>query len=136
MEMGSLQITGRCWQMPGVAMRRSLSLGRGRISAPGYRVASEEVKLYWDGKTDDLAYKIMSGRLKFRSSPPTSLLGFALMLSIRWRSRPWCWLLFYQVRTARGFNFSSLMLRFTAEDLKAAGPAYSQTIAHDRICCG
>lgn len=30
----------------------------GRISAPGYRVSPNEVKLFWDGATDDPAYKI------------------------------------------------------------------------------
>lgn len=30
----------------------------GRISAPQYRVSPAEVKLFWDGKTDDPAYKI------------------------------------------------------------------------------
>lgn len=30
----------------------------GRISAPDYRVSPAEVKLFWDGKTDDPAYKI------------------------------------------------------------------------------
>lgn len=29
----------------------------GRISAPGYRVTPAEVKLFWDGKTDDPKYK-------------------------------------------------------------------------------
>ena len=30
----------------------------GRISAPGYRVSPSEVKLYWDGKTNDPRYKL------------------------------------------------------------------------------
>ena len=30
----------------------------GRISAPDYRVTPHEVKLFWDGKTDDPAYKL------------------------------------------------------------------------------
>ena len=30
----------------------------GRINAPGYRVAPMEVKLFWEGKTDDPAYKL------------------------------------------------------------------------------
>jgi len=30
----------------------------GRISAPDYRVTPAEVKLFWDGKTDDPAYKL------------------------------------------------------------------------------
>lgn len=30
----------------------------GRISAPKYRVSREEVKLFWDGKTDDPRYKL------------------------------------------------------------------------------
>ena len=30
----------------------------GRISAPGYRVTPAEVKLFWDGKTDDPKYKL------------------------------------------------------------------------------
>ena len=30
----------------------------GRINAPGYRVTPAEVKLFWDGKTDDPAYKL------------------------------------------------------------------------------
>jgi len=30
----------------------------GRISAPGYRVTPAEVKLFWDGKTDDPRYKL------------------------------------------------------------------------------
>ena len=30
----------------------------GRISAPGYRVSPQEVKLFWDGKTDDPKYKL------------------------------------------------------------------------------
>lgn len=30
----------------------------GRISAPGYRVSASEVKLFWEGKTDDPAYKL------------------------------------------------------------------------------
>ncbi len=30
----------------------------GRISAPGYRVTPREVKLFWNGKTDDPAYKL------------------------------------------------------------------------------
>ena len=30
----------------------------GRISAPGYRVSPPEVKLFWEGKTDDPAYKL------------------------------------------------------------------------------
>ena len=30
----------------------------GRISAPGYRVSPSEVKLFWDGKTDDAAYRL------------------------------------------------------------------------------
>lgn len=30
----------------------------GRISAPKYRVSSREVKLFWDGKTDDPDYKL------------------------------------------------------------------------------
>lgn len=29
----------------------------GRISAPGYRVSPNEVKLFWEGKTDDPAYR-------------------------------------------------------------------------------
>lgn len=30
----------------------------GRISAPGYRVSPAEVKLFWDGKTDDSNYRV------------------------------------------------------------------------------
>ena len=30
----------------------------GRISAPDYRVTPKEVKLFWDGKTDDAAYRL------------------------------------------------------------------------------
>ena len=30
----------------------------GRISAPGYRVSPQEVKLFWSGKTDDPKYKL------------------------------------------------------------------------------
>ncbi len=30
----------------------------GRISAPGYRVGPKEVKLFWDGQTDDPSYRV------------------------------------------------------------------------------
>ena len=30
----------------------------GRISAPGYQVTPNEVKLFWEGKTDDPKYKL------------------------------------------------------------------------------
>ena len=37
----------------------SISWG-GRIEAPGYRVTPNEVKLFWEGKTDDPNYKIIT----------------------------------------------------------------------------
>ena len=43
--------------MPNVDTRRFSIAWAGRISAPEYRVTPKEVRLFWDDKTDDPAYK-------------------------------------------------------------------------------
>lgn len=61
----------------------------GRISAPDYRVSPKEVQLFWDGKTDDPAYKITTdwGALDAYHAPSRN--GQDAFVSIRDGSEPW-----------------------------------------------
>ena len=61
----------------------------GRISAPGYRVSPKEVKLFWDGKTDDPAYQITTdwGALDAYHAPSKN--GKDAFVTIRDGSEDW-----------------------------------------------
>lgn len=61
----------------------------GRISAPGYRVSPNEVKLFWDGKTDDPQYRITTdwGALDAYHAPSRN--GKDAFVTIRDGSEDW-----------------------------------------------